>query len=274
MQTIYVPKGKANEYCKLALNLFGSCPHGCLYCYARPMAARFGRPWNGAVEPRAGLLDALKAQLEKGHVSHKEPTKGNLKDFSPLERIPLKGALIHLCFTVDAYPLGFDTSITREAIKLIKDAGSHVQILTKGGLQAERDFDLLDENDWFGVTYAGYFGGLKDVSAMYKPIPCEPNAANANERLASLKEAHRRGIKTWVSCEPVLCPDDIYALIQANYIDTFKIGKLNYAQPAKYGFPNIDWGAFGRECERLCIEHGRGYYIKEDLRAAMDATIK
>ena len=48
------------------------------------------------------------------------------------------------------------------------------------------------------------------------------------------------GIKTWVSCEPVLNPESIYMLIRfANYIDKFKIGKLNY-------FPSdIDWKEFG-----------------------------
>ncbi len=267
MQTIYVPKGKANEYCKLALNLYDSCPHNCLYCYARPMAARFGRPWNGTVEPRAGLLDALKAQLEKDYVSYKETTKGAVKDFSPPERIPLKGALIHLCFTVDAYPRGFDTSITREVIKLIKEAGSHVQILTKGGEIAERDFDLLDENDWFGITDTG------DCSTWGTPLRVEPNAAPLIERLAVLERAHREGIRTWVSCEPVLNPSGIYSLIKsADYIDTFKIGKLNYHQPTEYGFPPIDWAAFGRECERLCKLYKRDYYLKDDLRKAMEAS--
>ena len=43
-------------------------------------------------------------------------------------------------------------------------------------------------------------------------------------------------------------------------VDLFKIDRLNY------GKSDIDWAEFGRECERLCIEHGRNYYIKEDLR--------
>lgn len=52
----------------------------------------------------------------------------------------------------DPYPAGVDTSATREIIKLLKDSGNHVQISTKSGEQsAVRDFDLLDENDWFGI---------------------------------------------------------------------------------------------------------------------------
>ena len=42
---------------------------------------------------------------------------------------------------------------TREIIKAIKESGNNVQILTKGN--GIRDFDLLDNNDWYGVTLDG-----------------------------------------------------------------------------------------------------------------------
>lgn len=64
--------------------------------------------------------------------------------------------------------------------------------------------------------------------------------------------------------EPVYEPQYIYDLIKyADYIDEFRIGKLNY-------FPSdISWKEFGMKCEKLCKEYGRNYMIKEGLRAEM-----
>lgn len=54
------------------------------------------------------------------------------------------------------------------------------------------------------------------------------------------------------------------ALLFERDVDLFRIGKLNYA-PSE-----IDWGTFGRECERLARECGRNVYIKDDLRKEME----
>lgn len=233
---IYKPKGKAGEYGDYAINIYDSCNHGCTYCYARPMAARFGRPWGDVPKPREGIVEVAKNQLAHGHI---------------------KGQLIHLCFTCDPYPAEIDTTTTREIIQAIKASGNHVQILTKGGDRAQRDFDLLDNGDAFGVTISG------DDEHM---LNNEPMAAGLYERLNSLKRAHELGIKTWVSFEPVYIPSKVYLYIMiAEYIDLYKIGKLNH-HPS-----DINWGAFGRECERLCMLHGRNYYIKDDLRKEMEA---
>lgn len=77
--------------------------------------------------------------------------------------------------------------------------------------------------------------------------------------------AHNSGIKTWVSHEPVYEPKAVYlSITDFNFIDLYKIGKLNY-------YPSdINWGEFGRECERLCKAYDRNYYIKEDLRKEME----
>jgi DNA repair photolyase len=139
---------------------------------------------------------------------------------------------------------------------MLKEAGCHVQILTKGGQRAERDFDLLDGEDWFGITLSG------DESK-------EPNAASENERLVSLEKAHIIGVNTWVSFEPVYTPAEVYeALAAAEFIDLFRIGKLNY-HPS-----DINWDEFGRECEWLAIQYGRRIYIKDDLRRAMERSVE
>ena len=259
MNPIYVPDGAAREYAELALNIYTECPHGCVYCYAALQAKRFGKPWTGNVEPRENLLESLKRQLDKGYVL----AKNDKNNPTPTEsrRVQLGGKLIHLCFDCDPYPCGFDTSITREVIKIIKDSGNHVQILTKGR-DAERDFDLLDSNDWFGITFSGNDN-------------FEPFAENPFERYGTLMKAREQGIKTWLSCEPVLNEFMIYLMIPYANVDLLRIGKLNHVgnnQRLKKIHDSINWYDFGHECEQLCEKHGRNYYIKDGLRKIMEVN--
>lgn len=233
MKPIYEPKGKAKEYGDYAINIYTGCPHRCYYCFAPNVLRRERETFHANVAPREGIVEAVKRQLEKEHIT---------------------GKTIHLCFTCDPYPTGYDTTPTREVIKAIKAAGNHVQILTKG--DGSRDFDLLDENDWYGVTITG------------GPFPGdnEPGAMSAQDRVICLGEAKSRGIKTWVSFEPVLHADAVLSCIR-NYHRTFdkvKIGKLNY-WPSE-----IDWRKFGMEAEHLCNRLGLDYYIKESLRKEME----
>lgn len=235
MKPIYEPKARAKEYGDLAINIYTGCPHKCYYCFAPAVLHKSKDAFHADIQPRKDIVEAVKRQLETEHIT---------------------GKLIHLCFTCDPYPLGYDSSATREIIKAIKASGNHVQILTKSGAGAVRDFDLMDGNDWFGVTYAGY-----DFSDMYCSPKSEPGAGSPANRLVSLGEAHAKGIKTWVSCEPVLDFENVLWLIRSgSYIDKFKIGKLNY-HPSE-----INWGTFGMAAEAACKKYGRSYYIKEDLR--------
>lgn len=233
---IYEPKTRAREYGDLALNIYSGCNHGCTYCYA-PQTSRKSREAFLTVSLRRDIVESVKRQLER-------------------ERIT--GKLIHLCFLCDPYPADTDTTPTREIIKLIKASGNNVQILTKGGLLAERDFDLLDCGDWFGVTYTGGLNGV-GVKNDY-----EPNAAPDAERFLSLHTAYKAGIKTWLSCEPIINPGGIYqALKYVDYADLWRIGKLNHQ------LSGIDWARFGAECAELGKRHGRNIYIKNDLRYEM-----
>ena len=238
MKPIYVPKGKAKEYGDYAINIYTGCPHECYYCFAPNVLRKVKDDFHKCVEPRKNIVEEVRKQIEREGIT---------------------GKLIHLCFTCDPYPKGCDSTPTREIIKILKDSDNNVQILTKNGVDAMRDFDLLDSGDWFGVTYAGY--GLDEFNVAAES---EPNANTPLERLQALDRAHKKGINTWISCEPVLDDRDIISLIiLADYIDLWKIGKLNY-HPS-----DIDWAAFGREAEAALKSKGRKYYIKESLRAEM-----
>jgi len=242
MKPIYEPKGKAKEYGDYAINIYTGCPHRCYYCFAPNVLHRAKDQFHGNVCPRSGIIDAIIRQLESEHIT---------------------GKLIHLCFTCDPYPAGCDTSATREVIKLLKESGNNVQILTKNGADAIRDFDLLDNNDWFGITYAGYSGDCNDPN--YTPDE-EPNSGTPFDRIHALSEAHRNGIRTWVSAEPVLNASDVLSFIErADFADLWKIGKLNY-HPS-----DIDWKRFGESAEAILRSKHKDYYIKESLRAEMEA---
>jgi DNA repair photolyase len=240
---IYQPTGRAREYCDWALNIYTSCNHGCTYCFAKQMYERYnpGKKFGTDVQPRPGIIEATEKQLQSGKFA---------------------GKIIQLCFTCDPYPAGIDTTQTREIIKLIKEAGAHVQILTKGGIRAERDFDLLDSGDLFGITLTSD----KFITALHY----EPEAAHPLYRAASLQKAGDLGISTWISFEPVLEPEGIIKLFNSrdSLFDSnplLKIGKLNHVKNS------TDWKSFGLEAECICKENGWNYYIKADLRKDMES---
>ena len=228
MKPIYEPKGAAKEYGDLALNIYTGCPHRCFYCFAPSVLRRDREKFHSDVRPRENIVVETRRQLERENIV---------------------GKLIHLCFTCDPYPTGYDTTSTREIIKLLKAYGNHVQILTKG--DGSRDLDLLDGNDWYGIT----IDGGKAPAQMH------------HDKMTGLELAHNKGIKTWISFEPVLDADNVLWVIQTIapvVADKVKIGKLNYHQS------DIDWKRFGRDAERLCQMLGLDYTIKDSLRAEME----
>lgn len=229
MRPIYEPKGKAKEYGDYALNIYTGCPHRCFYCFAPSVLRRDREQFHSIVEPRPNIVEETRKQLEKERITEK---------------------LIHLCFTCDPYPTGHDATPTREIIKLLKEHGNHVQILTKG--DGSRDFDLLDKNDWYGLTLDG-------GATRWKPAE--------TYGISTLQKAKECGIKTWVSFEPVLSDSWVLTCIEYchEWFDKVKIGKLNY-HPS-----DIGWGAFGRTAETLCRKLGIDYYIKDSLRKEMES---
>lgn len=226
MKPIYEPRGAAKEYGDLALNIYTGCPHRCFYCFAPGVLRRDRERFHSDVRPRENIVVETRRQLERENIV---------------------GKLIHLCFTCDPYPTGYDTTPTREIIKLLKAYGNHVQILTKG--DGSRDFDLLDGDDWYGITIDGSYKG----HLLEKYI--EP-----------LCKAHLNHTNTWVSFEPVLDAEEVLLSIRcvAPFANKVKIGKLNYHHS------DINWKQFGHEAEALCQRLGLDYTIKESLRAEME----
>lgn len=223
---IYEPKGAAKEYGDYALNIYDGCPHACPYCYV-PLAMHKDRAaFHAHCEPRPGIVDETRKQLEKTGMT---------------------GQTIFLCFSCDPFPTGYDCTPTLDIIRLLKEHGNHVQILTKG--DGKQCFHLLDSGDWYGVTIDGN-GGKQEYFRMF-----------------DLQAAHNRGIKTWVSFEPVVNPVKVLAAMRTlDFVDKVKIGKLNYFAPPV----PVDWAEFGRAAEAMCQSMGLDYYIKSSLRKEME----
>jgi len=160
-----------------------------------------------------------------------------------------------MSFSTDPYNhLDATQRLTREAIKLLKGLHLKVAILTKGGLRACRDFDLLDDEDWFGVTLT-----LTDES---QRLRWEKDAAPTAERILSLEKAKDAGLKTWVSLEPVIDPVQTLDLIDRTYalVDLYKVGTLNYVDLG------TDWACFAQDAVTRLESHNACYYLKADLR--------
>ncbi len=241
MQIIYKPKGKAKEYGDLAVNLYNGCTHGCRYCYA-PSVLRSDRETyhDSATEKKDALARLTK---DSRSLAAKNPN-----------------ATIFLSFTTDPYqPIEAEKQITREAIKIIKGFGLNVMILTKAGKLAERDLDLLDGSDWFGVTLTLTLEEDRKV--------WEPHAASTQERIDALRKARDKGIRTWVSIEPVIDPHQSLELIRSTIgiVDLYKIGKWNHDARANA----IDWVSFRKEATAILEKAGTEFHIKEDLQKAV-----
>ena len=95
------------------------------------------------------------------------------------------------------------------------------------------------------------------------------------DRIAALKEAHGRGIRTWVSMEPAIYPKQTMHLIEMSheFVDLFWIGKLNRKPEATWirasEWPIVDWPKFRTDVEVLLLrcgkQSGKGYKLKHQL---------
>lgn len=239
MSVIYEPKGRAKEYSPLACNLYMGCTHGCKYCYAPACMRKSAAEWHSAAVPRKNVIQQLKRDAEK--------LRGD-------ERPVL------FSFLSDPYqPLEGDLHLTRQALEICAENNLKTQVLTKGSHDlVSADFDLMREaKTELGVTFC--------FSDDLTRQQWETHASPIEERFAILKEAHDRGIYTWISLEPIIVPQEALDVITGMYpyVDFWKVGKINHMKELE---KTINWKAFAPVLKRRLDAVGAQYYIKDSLK--------
>ncbi len=237
---IYETKGRAREFNELALNLFSGCGHLCIYCYGADVTHQSREQFEKLIHPRVTVQDIRMSA----------------------ERLALAGERrrVLLCFVTDPYqPKEAETGLTRECIKTLHEYGLNVVILTKGGLRSQRDFDLLGPQDAYATTLT--------LMREEDSLRWEPGAAMPEARVNALEEAHKRGIETWVSFEPVIYPEVTKSLmlLTRDFVGHYKVGTMNYHPHGK----TVNWRDFGWEMKREMDKLGIPYYFKKDLLREM-----
>jgi DNA repair photolyase len=257
MEAIYEPRGAAREYAPLACNLYRGCVHGCRYCYA-PATLRMTRgDFHTSSRVRPGIVDALRKDARR-LVSQ----PGALRQAQDRRAVPY----VLLCFTSDPYPPApWDSSPTREALEILAAHDVPVEVLTKAGTRAGRDFDVL-------AGMRGAFGTTLLFTRDEDRQEWEPKAAPVGDRVEAIREAQRRGIPTWVSVEPIIAPEQALALIEgySDIVDEWRVGKLNHHPLAA----TIDWAAWAPRLLAALQASGRRYLVKDALAAYLPAALK
>ena len=267
MKIIYTPKGRAREYGPLAANLIKGCPHGCRYCYVPAVLHIDREEFHAGCRPIPDALEKFGADCEALQKA------GNAEP-------------IHMSFTCDPWPSPGVTMrgeqfvvnkaiedcrrLTKSAIRHAHTYGQAVNVLTKSGIEAGiyELLSLLQPADTFGVTLTCNEVGDRKF--------WEPRAETTQQRIEALRLAHDLGIRTRVSFEPVLFPEQTLAMIRLvrPIADLIQVGKTNLHQGCipdlRQLEAGIDWADFARKAKALLEDLGGEYYIKHDLAAFLE----
>jgi DNA repair photolyase len=247
------------------VNLYNGCSHACRYCYAPDATHKDRAEFHANISPRADVLKKLEAQAPKFAAEH-------------------PGELVLLSFSSDPYqPAEAAHQVTQGALKILLAAGLRVALLTKAGDLGLRDLPMLAASPlrhWFGVTLT--------TTTRARAEMWEPGAELPVVRMRALNEALHAGLRTWVSLEPVIYPQDTIGIIHhlAGRARHFAVGKLNHWSLAQVRALDpeadpVDWPRFRAAAIAALEQHGYRrapvnlpdqpgltYYIKKDLEQA------
>ena len=236
MQTIYNPKGQAGEFGEWAANPYKGCGNACAYCYV----------------PNIRFLKMSRTQFDDGAILKEGWIDAFRKKAFAMQRA---GQSVNIFFTFmsDMYH-PFDTTPTREILRITKEAGHSFTILTKGGSRALRDIDLYTKRDHYAATLTSL-----DAAVSKK---WERGAALPMDRIETLEKFHNAGIFTWASLEPVLNADSSIAVIERTheFVDFYKLGRMNYVDV------KVNWEEYTARLVELVDRLKIKAYFKKDLQ--------
>ena len=243
---IYAPKGAALEYAPLALNLYGDadgkvggCSHRCDYCYCPGILHISRDRFFCSPRPKLNIIERMEQDCRA------------LRGDNENRRVLLQ-------FIGDPYCVEeLEFGVTRAALQIMECFAIPAEVLTKGGTRACRDFDILQRA-------GGRFGtSLIWSSEVYREIH-EPGAAPIADRIEAMAEAHRLGIPTWMSLEPVQCTNEGLGAVRKTllYVDEYRLG---VERNAPYYYDDY-WPDFLASALDMLRDAGKKWLVKESLQ--------
>ena len=183
------------------INPYVGCQHGCRYCYAR-----FIKKFSGHQEPWGQFVDI----------------KVNAPELLRVEAKKKKPATVWVSGLCDPYqPLEAKYELTRKCLEILVDNNWPVIIQTRSPLVL-RDLDILKRA---GNVEAGL--SITTADDEIRKI-FEPEAPSIKDRLNTLEEIHRSGIRTYAMVAPMLPGAEKLASKLKGKADRIIVDRMNY----------------------------------------------
>jgi len=198
MKTNKCPKNVTGtkEWAKKNANCISGCSHDCRYCYAKSIAIRFRRK-----------------------------TAQNWKDEVVVGAKPVGGKPCRVMFptTHDITPNTLPVCL--DQIHYIVDGGHEALIVSKPHYDCIAVICDVFKACKKKILFRFTIGSASNATLKL----WEPGAPSFDERLASLKLAHRLGFETSISCEPMLDGniDAVIKKVEPYVTDAIWLGKMN-----------------------------------------------
>lgn len=191
-------KSKVYPY---VINPYTGCQHCCSYCYARFMKRFTGHrePWGQFVDVKVNAPDLLRLEITK----------------KKLGRVWISG----VC---DPYqPIEAKYKLTRKCLEILAHNNWPVVVQTRSPLIL-RDIDILKQGRYFeaGLSITTTDDSIRKLF--------EPNAPSIKDRVDTLDELHRAGIRTYVMIAPMLPGAEGLPEVLAGKVDYVIIDRMNY----------------------------------------------
>ncbi|MFZ0534118.1 MAG: radical SAM protein [Anaerolineales bacterium] len=183
------------------INPYVGCQHACSYCYARFMKRFSGHkePWGKFVDVKINAADLLRSEINKK-----------------------KRAKVWISGVCDPYqPLEAKYKLTRKCLEILAQNDWPVIIQTRSPLVL-RDVNILKEarNFEVGLTITTADDNIRKMF--------ESSAPSVMERLRTLDELHRSGIKTYAMIAPILPGAEGLVKTLSGKVDYILVDRMNY----------------------------------------------
>ena len=155
---------------KLSLNPYTGCPHGCLYCYARSYIPHFS-----CCRPKADLPRRLDREAA---------------------RVP-PGRLVAMSSSSDPYPpMEEELCLSRSCLKILRDRGLAVQVVTKSCLVARDAHLLAGMRASVAITLTTLDDSISRI--------LESGAALPGQRLKAMEKLAALGVPVSARIDPII----------------------------------------------------------------------